>query len=102
VWDFPGGHVNPGEHGDDALRRELAEELGIELEGLENGPVLQRVDAEAGLDLTVWVSRQWRGDVVNRQLDEHDAIGWFERDQLGGLNFADPSYLALLHRVLTD
>ena len=66
VWDFPGGHVQPGEHPEDALRRELAEELGIELEGLDGGPVLQRVDPEAGLDLTVWVSSQWRGAVTNR------------------------------------
>jgi mutator protein MutT len=101
VWDFPGGHVQPGEHPEDALRRELAEELGIELEGIEGGPVLQRVDPEAGLDLTVWVSRQWRGAVTNRQPEEHDAIDWFEMGQLAGLNFADPSYLALLQHLLT-
>jgi len=102
VWDFPGGHVQPGEHPEDALRRELAEELGIELEGLEGGPVLQRVDPEAGLDLTVWVSSQWRGAVTNRQPEEHDAIDWFERGQLAGLSFADPSYLTLLRHLLTD
>jgi ADP-ribose pyrophosphatase YjhB (NUDIX family) len=54
VWDFPGGHVLPGERPEDALRREVAEELGAELEGLDGEPVLHQIDPQAGLDLTVW------------------------------------------------
>jgi hypothetical protein len=33
--------------------------------------------------------------------DEHDAIGWFEKGQLGGLSFADPSYPSLLRGLLS-
>ena len=102
VWDFPGGHVHSGEDPEDALRRELAEKLGVVLEDLGGEPVLRRIDSEAGLDLTIWVSRRWRGTPMNRQPEEHDAIGWFERDQLAGLSFADPSYLTLLQDLLIE
>jgi 8-oxo-dGTP diphosphatase len=102
VWDFAGGHVEPGETPLEALRREVLEELGVELEGVDGGPVLHLLVPETGLDLTVWVSRSWCGEVTNRQPEEHDAIGWFCREQLGGLRFADPSYLGLLQSLLSE
>ena len=30
-WDIPGGHIEPGEHPEDAVRREVFEETGAEL-----------------------------------------------------------------------
>jgi 8-oxo-dGTP diphosphatase len=101
VWDFAGGHVEPGESPLDALRREVAEELGVQLEGVDGHPVLHRVDPQRSLDLTVWVSRRWRGDVSNMQPEEHDAIGWFGAAQLDGLTLADPSYLTVLQQLLS-
>ena len=101
VWDFPGGHVEPGENPLDALRREVAEELGAELRGVDGGPVLRRVDLQRSLDLTVWASRRWRGEVSNMQPHEHDAIGWFTAAQVAELKLADPSYLAVLRRLLS-
>jgi 8-oxo-dGTP diphosphatase len=102
VWDFPGGHVEPEERPEEALRREILEELGVELEGVDGAPVLHRFVPDTGLDLTVWASRYWRGNVTNMQPEEHDAIGWFRREQLGGLRFADLSYLGLLQGLLRE
>jgi 8-oxo-dGTP diphosphatase len=62
---------------------------------------LHRVDPQSGLDLTVWISRRWRGSITNLQPEEHDAIGWFGEGQLRGLSFADPSYLGLLRWLLS-
>ena len=41
LWEFPGGKPEPGERLDDALRREIAEELGAEV---SVGPTLETVE----------------------------------------------------------
>lgn len=34
LWEFPGGKVEPGEHPQDCIRREILEEIGVDIEVL--------------------------------------------------------------------
>jgi len=43
LWEFPGGKREPHESFEDCLRRELREELGIEVEA---GPLVESIDHE--------------------------------------------------------
>lgn len=47
TWQFPGGHLEPGEDPFDAAKREVAEETGLRVKDLEKGPYTNDIfDAE--------------------------------------------------------
>jgi 8-oxo-dGTP diphosphatase len=72
-WEFPGGKIEPGEPVAEALRREIREELGIEIERAY--PWITRVFTypHAKVRLHFYRVTAWRGEP--RAL-EHQAIAW--------------------------
>ncbi|PWW22817.1 mutator protein MutT [Geodermatophilus normandii] len=96
VWDFPGGHVEPGEDGAAALARELREEVGVTPREAE--PVLTVDDGD--VHLVLYVVRAWDGDPRDLQPDEHDELRWVTAAELRGLRLAHPSYAGLVQRLV--
>ena len=99
VWDLPGGHIEPGESDDAALRRELREELGITLPDIPGPPFARITDTASGFDLKLWVIRAWRGTPENLAPGEHDRIGWFSADEARALKLALGDYADLIARA---
>lgn len=87
-WDVVGGHLEPGETPEEALRRECREELGIDVEAFL--PFQMEV-SDPDLSMSTFLVTRWRGDPTNTAPDEHDDLAWFTADELTHLHLAHPA-----------
>lgn len=88
-WEFPGGKVEAGESPRDALRREVREELDIDIEvqrhlGRGVGHVGQRT-----IFLDVYEATWLSGSLT---LTEHHELGWFEAEELDTLDWPEADH----------
>ncbi len=72
-WEFPGGKVEPNETVEQALRRELIEELGIEIGAAEPWKIELMDYPHARVRLHFCKVRAWRGEFEMR---EQQAMAW--------------------------
>ena len=72
-WEFPGGKVEPGEAAEQALARELREELGIDVERAYPWITREYVYPHGHVRLHFFRVHAWRGEPHPR---EDQAIAW--------------------------
>ena len=101
-WDVFGGHVEAGETPEDALKRELREELGISAERFTLLGVFDEPHPElygAGRHYFFAVT-EWTGQPQNLS-DEHDDIRWFAWSDLEKVKLASGKYLEIFRPLLS-
>ena len=101
LWEFPGGKVGPGETPEEALIRELDEELGIDVTENCLAPFTfasHRYD-DFHLLMPLYVCRVWQGSVRPR---EGQTLKWVRPVRLGDYPMppADRPLIAMLRDLL--
>jgi len=96
LWELPGGKVNDGESDLSALKREIEEEVGLQIERAH--VIMQVIHEYAGntVKLQAWVVSRWTGSPVGR---EAQAVEWIPLNNVGQLSF--PAANAKITRALS-
>ncbi|GMK38538.1 NUDIX hydrolase [Paenibacillus sp. CCS19] len=85
MWEFPGGKIEPGESPEGCLRRELREEMQIEVEPYAYYGVNDHHYGSAHIRLFAYRARYVSGEII---LTDHDAYRWAAAEELHAYTFA--------------
>ena len=100
-WEFPGGKIEPGETPEEAIVREIKEELDTEVEVIELLDTVEYDYPNFHLSMGCFICKIKSGDLV---LKEHEAAKWLTKDTLGSLEWlpADMGLVGEIEKYLKE
>jgi 8-oxo-dGTP diphosphatase len=97
-WEFPGGKLDPGERPEQALIRELHEEIGITVREACLAPLTFASHAyeDFHLLMPLYICRRWEGEVLAR---EGQTLAWVRANRLREYNMP-PADIPLIPHLI--
>ena len=98
-WEFPGGKIDEGETPEEALVREIKEELDTEIEVIELLDTVEYDYPKFHLSMDCFICKIKSGDLV---LKEHEAAKWLTRETLDSVDWlpADQGLVSQIRKWL--
>ena len=94
-WEFPGGKVEPGEFPEDAIVREIREELDIQIEVERYIATIEYDYPKFHLSMDCFLCRIISGDLI---LKEHEAARWLSKEELDSVDWL-PADITIIDKV---
>lgn len=94
-WEFPGGKIDAGETPEEALIREIKEELETEVEVKELLDTVEYDYPNFHLSMDCFICKIKSGDLV---LKEHEAAKWLSQDELDSVEWL-PADIMLIEKI---
>ena len=98
MWEFPGGKIEPGESSEDALKREIQEELGIDITIDEFLCTTNYDYPSFHLTMHCYICSIEAGEIVLR---EHKSSRWLRPEELGSVEWlpADKDIISRINNL---
>ena len=94
-WEFPGGKIESGETPQEALKREIIEELDTEVSVGELMDTVEYNYPQFHLSMDCFWCQIVRGNLV---LKEHEAARWLTKDELNNVEWL-PADITLIEKI---